>query len=87
MNKKTKLNNYRRVRAIRDQLLKTKNEGRQRRLVMELPNTSNIHLISGWTCRCELELEDGYTIYNTGDDCLIKCGIAAYMYWLKNNCN
>ena len=87
MNKRTKLNNYKRVRATRDALLKAENEGRQRRLVMELPNTASVHLITGWTSRCELELRDGYTIYHTGDDCLIKCGVDAYMQWLKNNCN
>lgn len=86
MNKKEKLNYYRKVRAIRDELLISKNEGRQRRLVMELPNTSSIYLRSGsLDDSCKVELNNGYTIYHTGDDCLVKCGIEAYMYWLKRS--
>jgi len=86
MNKKSKLKYYKRVRKIRDELLKCDNEGRQRRLVMELPNTSSIHISTGWTLRCEVELNNGYTIYYDGHNNIINCGIDAYMYWLKNNC-
>lgn len=82
--KKYKLNRIKEVRATRDELLKCDNVGRQRRLVLELPNTSSIYIISSYHSMCELELNDGFTITNSGDNCIVLCGIAAYRYWLKN---
>lgn len=87
MNKKTKLARYRRVRAIRDELLNCTNQGRQRRLLMELPNSSSVHLINRAEDRCTVELITGFEFTHYGNDCIIKCGIDVYMHWLKNYCN
>lgn len=85
MKKKARLTYYRHIRKIRDELIRTENEGRQRRLIMEMPNTSNIYFISGEFSICEVELNDGYTIYHSGNNCLVECGKEVYMHWLKHS--
>lgn len=89
---KNKLNRIKRMRAIRDDLLKTDNLGRARALLMKMPNVKGCStgLAGNYQVRklITLRLRGGYHYHFTGYGDMIagvqSAGKFAYMEWLKN---
>ena len=90
MSKRAKrLNEIKRVRAIRDELLKCDNDGRQYYLLQALPPVWCVELFkrNGEVKRVEITNYDRYTYQEWGANAFKKLGALMYMQWLKNYCN
>ena len=83
-----KLNEIKKMRSIRDEVLICNNDGRLRKLIDSFNNVSTYeHRTGGWRESCiTVRLDNGYefTEYSDGiinDNCLNKMGLFLYHLW------
>jgi hypothetical protein len=93
--RKSKLRNIKKVRAIRDAILLTKNGGRVKTLLLKMPNVTGYSLgyhdnYYGSGNKVTITLEGGFTHsfsgYGDGVKFINQAGEFAYMKWVKNYC-
>lgn len=84
MRRKEKLNLIKSVRAIRDEMLTCENNGRLRKLLLDMPNIYSVSFRDyGMSYSAEIRMDTGHEYRMNDSDCLRKLGILAYFEWIK----
>ena len=82
MRRKSRLKEIRRVRKIKDEFYKSHNTGRDRRLLLSMPDVVSVSTMGGWTFRAEMQMSDGSEFYESGDSALSKLMQITYRMWI-----